>query len=191
MNSKKINLHLGCGNVRIPEFINIDVIKTEAVDLVEDIRYLKSFKESTVDCIYACHVLEHFSRKEYNAILEKWFKLLKMGGILRISVPDLEAWFDYYKKNNDIDIVIGALYGGQKDEFDYHKMGWTKKTLTRDLKKAGFSKIQEYDWRKTTHSQFKDWSRDYAPYHDAEGKELPDEVWFNGTFVSLNLEAIK
>lgn len=189
--NNQTNLHLGCGNVRIPNFLNIDILKTDAVDLVEDIRFLHSFQENSIDCIYACHVLEHFSRKEYLDILSRWFDLLKPNGVLRLSVPDLQEWFNYYNESGDFDIVVGALYGAQKDEFDYHKMGWTKKTLIRDLKKVGFSKTQEYDWRKTSHSQFKDWSRDYAPYHDKNGKELPDEVWFKGRLVSLNMEAIK
>ena len=77
-------------------FLNIDILKSDAVDIVDDIRNLKNFEERTIDTIYACHVLEHFSRKEYFSVLERWYNLLKPGGVLRLSVPDLEQWFNYY-----------------------------------------------------------------------------------------------
>lgn len=44
----KIKLHLGCGNVRIDGFINIDVNYLPNVDVVDNVRHLRKFKENSV-----------------------------------------------------------------------------------------------------------------------------------------------
>jgi predicted SAM-dependent methyltransferase len=59
-----IKLHLGCGYKHIKGFINVDVRELVGVDLVDDIRKLNSFKNESIDLIYASHVLEHIGRRE-------------------------------------------------------------------------------------------------------------------------------
>ena len=56
-----MKLHLGCGNKRIEGFTNIDILESEAVDVVSDIVKLP-YSSGTIDLIYACNVLEHFGR---------------------------------------------------------------------------------------------------------------------------------
>ena len=60
-----MKLHLGCGERRIEGYLNIDSRLTDAVDIVDDVRFLKRFKEESADIIYVCHVLEHFSLKKW------------------------------------------------------------------------------------------------------------------------------
>jgi predicted SAM-dependent methyltransferase len=186
-----MKLHLGCGNKIIKGFINIDLIDQDGVDLVEDICILESFKEESVDLIYVCHVLEHMKRDEYKKVLKRWFSLLKPGGVLRLSIPNLEEWFKYYSETGDFKTILGALYGGQNHAYNFHYMGWDKKTITEDLLKSGFNHIKDYDWKNIEHSDVKDWSRDYLPYHDKDGIMLSEEVWISGRFMNLNLEAFK
>jgi predicted SAM-dependent methyltransferase len=189
---EKIKLHLGCGKVNLGGFINIDLLPNEGVDVVEDIRTLKSFTEESVDLIYACHVLEHISRHEYKKVLKRWYSLLRPNGVLRLSGrPNLREWFKYYFETGDFKTLLSALYGGQENKYNYHYMGWVEETLREDLLEAGFTNIKKYDWQTTEHSNIKDWSRDYLPYCDEEGNMLLDEEWFKGRFVNLNVEAIK
>ena len=56
-----IKLHLGCGKLKLPDFINID-IEHENADMKLDINNLSMFNNNTVDEIYNCHVLEHIKR---------------------------------------------------------------------------------------------------------------------------------
>ena len=51
--------------------------------------------------------------------------------------------------------------------------------------------VKKYDYSKTEHSYIRDWARDYLPYHDKDGNELPDKEWIKGTLISLNVECIK
>ena len=73
------------------------------------------------------------------------------------------------------------LIGGQKTNFDFHKMIFDKKHLSSILIKNGFSDIQEWDWRKVDHGHIDDYSQAYLPHMDKE----------NGLLMSLNIEAKK
>lgn len=83
-------LHLGCGNIKIAGFCNVDALSTIAVDVIDDIRQLRRFPNDSASEIYACHVLEHFAHDEIQPILKRWLQILQPGGILRISVPDID-----------------------------------------------------------------------------------------------------
>ena len=89
--AQPIKLHLGCGHIRIPGFLNVDILDSSAVDLQDDISKLNKVPDNSVDLIYACHVLEHFSHVEALAVLKRWHEVLKPGGELRISVPDTDS----------------------------------------------------------------------------------------------------
>ena len=108
-------------------------------------------------------------------------KKLKINGILRLAVPDFEKAIEWYNDTKKIEDVIGLISGGQKTEFDYHKMIYDRKFLTKVLKICGFDDVKEWEWRQTEHGQFDDYSQSYLPHMDKE----------NGMLMSLNLQAIK
>ena len=60
-------------------------------------------------------------------------------------------------------------------------MIFDKKFLSEILEKCGFNKIHEWDWRKTEHSKYDDYSQSYLPHMEKE----------SGMLMSLNLEATK
>ena len=176
-----MKLHVGCGDVILPGWTNVDLEDLPGIDLQDDIRELKKVKDSTCDIIYASHVLEHVGRNEFEGVLKIWNKKLKKGGILRIAVPDFEKVVEWYKKTGSILDVTGLVSGGQKTKYDYHQMIFDKKFLSKVLEKCGFSNIREWDWRETEHGEFDDYSQSYLPHMDKE----------SGMLMSLNLEATK
>jgi predicted SAM-dependent methyltransferase len=178
---EKIKLHLGCGDKNIEGFINVDVRNLPTVDVVDDITILTSFKEESVDLIYASHVLEHIGRRDYLNVLKRWYSLLKKDGVLRISVPDFEEIVNHYSENKDLLILRGFLYGGQTYPENYHYCTWDFKTLENDLLTIGFKNIRRYDWGETEHSNIDDFSQAYLPHMDKK----------NGRLMSLNVEVIK
>ena len=128
-----IKLHLGCGSVLLPGWTNVDLDDIPEIDVQDDVRTLTKIKDNSCDIIYASHVLEHFGRKEFESILKVWNKKLKINGILRLAVPDFEKAIEWYNDTNKIEDVIGLISGGQKTEFDYHKMIYDRKFLTKVL----------------------------------------------------------
>jgi predicted SAM-dependent methyltransferase len=146
----RLRLHLGCGDVRLPGFVNVDANKTFASDVIDDLTKLENFCDESADEIYVCHVLEHFAHDEVPPLLKRWHAVLKPGGVIRISVPDLDrivriyaANWDHFQKDGHSP-WIGLIYGGQKDKYDFHKTGFNQAWLRRLLTDAGFVDAQEY-----------------------------------------------
>lgn len=174
-------LHLGCGNKHIDGFINIDARDDVGADEVDDVKLLTKYENNSVDIIYASHILEHITRIEYTSVLSRWYDTLKVGGTLRIAVPDIEQVFKHYQEHKDLRMLRGFLWGGQTYGFNYHYCGWDFNTLKEDLKNVGFRNIKRYDWKKTEHAHIDDFSQCYLPHMDKE----------NGMLMSLNIEATK
>lgn len=177
-------LHLGCGKKFLPGFFHVDALEFPHVDRLGPVDKLDFIPDGSVQLIYACHVLEHFGRKEYQAVLKEWCRVLATGGVLRLAVPDFEAAANLYvsdKLKNGLSEILGLLVGGQRDQYDFHKMAFDEASLTGYLKDAGFSSTRRWEWRTTEHANVDDYSQAYLPHMDKE----------NGVLVSLNLEAIK
>lgn len=143
-------LHLGCGTIKIEGFCSVDALRTRAVDVVGDIRHLADFSNDCASEIYACHVLEHFGHDEILPILHRWFDVLRPGGILRISVPDIDKIVAIYARNpahfNTPGNApwIGLIYGGQTTPYDYHKTGFNYCWLKYLLENCGFESCEQY-----------------------------------------------
>lgn len=176
-----MRLHVGCGDVVLPGWTNLDIEKLPGVDIIDDITTLTKIPDNSCDIIYASHVLEHVGRNEFEDVIRTWNKKLKKNGILRIAVPDFEKIITWYQRTKQIIDIVGLVSGGQKTKYDYHKMIYDKKSLTEILLKMGFDNIHEWDWRQTDHSKFDDYSQSYLPHMEKD----------NGLLMSLNLEATK
>lgn len=177
-----MKLHLGCGKKNLgKDWKHIDIQKFEHIDFQMDIRKLDIFENNSIDEIYSCHVLEHFPRNELENILSEWYRVLKVGGILRIAVPDFESVCKLYNCGIGIDIFYGLVSGGQKNEYDFHYNIFDEKSLSSILYKIGFSQVKRYDWNSFLPIEYDDYSKAYIPHLDFE----------NGTLVSLNLIGIK
>jgi predicted SAM-dependent methyltransferase len=174
-------LHLGCGNKRLEGFINVDIYKNDATDLVQDISNLELFQDESVDEVYACHVLEHFHRNQFKNVLNEWCRVLKKGGTLRLSVPDFEKICSIYSKTKNLNQLLGLLYGGQNYEYNFHYCTFDFDSLSSILTELGFQDIKRYDWRAFLPVNFDDFSRAYIPHMDFE----------NGTLMSLNIICFK
>lgn len=172
--SSKMYLHLGCGCVLLPGFINLDIRDEEGIDKVSLV-YPIDYDNDTFDLVYASHVLEHFPRKQTLNILQEWARILKKGGILRISVPNIEELVKIYQQEKDLDQIIGPLYGKQDYRYNYHYTVFDYKILKGLMEKAGLASVHYWDFKRTIHS-------DYWDYSQAETK---------GVFISLNIEGRK
>lgn len=179
-------LHIGCGKAYLPPeegWTNVDIFSTVRADIYADMTSLP-FERGSFDLIYASHVLEHCHRNMVVATLCHWRSLLKKDGILRIAVPDFGAVCEFYLQTQDLPSVMGLLYGGQNHPLNRHTTTFDEKYLTELLKKASFGSIEPWDWRKTDHSRFDDYSQAYLGGNGPMDKE-------NGMCMSLNLQATR
>ena len=187
-----MKLHLGCGDKYIPGFVNIDVQKSEAVDVVSDVMKLP-YKENSIDLIYSCSMLEHFGKNNnleffrhtsWKDVLEYWYRLLKPTGNLYMSVPDFKSVCKEYLENGDLDRLIGITIGGQKNDEDLHGMLFDYQILSTEMDRIGFKNIQRYDWKNFeafSNEGYDDFSAAYLPHMDFE----------NGRLMMLNIKGTK
>ena len=109
-------------------------------DILHDIR--DPFPEDMIekyDGVVMSHILEHISWRIVLSTLNNVVQCVKPGGDFILVVPCLEwACEQVLKGVNDFS-VMGIFYGGQKDELDYHKTGFTKVGAVSALQRCGLT----------------------------------------------------
>lgn len=163
-------LHLGCGPRFLKGYIHIDLSNYDHIDHRVDIANMKSlFEDNSIDEIYACHVLEHFSRKDIIPVLKEWNRILKPGGKMRLSVPDFEAIVSFYLKEGQLHQLQGFLCGGQKDHLDHHHVVFDFTLMKKTLESLGFINVKKYDYKSFLPTSYDDYSKCYLPHMDEKG----------------------
>jgi len=92
----------------------------------------------TFDVVYMSHVLEHIERDKLKVVMTNCNNLLKDRGELWVYVPCLEWACQEVLKGNESIVIQGALYGGQKDAWDTHKVAFSLNALASLVTAFGF-----------------------------------------------------
>lgn len=177
----KTLLHIGCGQVNSPGYINIDARKFPHVHIVtRKITSLPLFPSDQADLIYMCHVLEHVKRGQVIAVLSEMRRILKTGGVLRLSVPDFDRIVEIYNATQrSIDAIQGPLMGGQDYDYNFHHLAFNAEHLRKLLLSCGYREVRAWDPDNCQYHDFQDW----ASMRHSYGEEKFE--------ISLNLEAVK
>jgi len=142
-------LHIG-GETPKPGWTIVNIQPGAHVDVVGNCIDLSCFGNSSVDAIYASHVLEHLGYlDELPQALKEFRRVLKPGGRLMLSVPDLAVLCRLFLDER-LDIenrfhVMRIMFGGQMDPHDYHKAGMTADFMADYLTVAGFREVERVD----------------------------------------------
>jgi predicted SAM-dependent methyltransferase len=169
-------LHIGGTQVHAGWEV-LDVREGPHVDHVGNALDLSRFAEGTFAELYASHVLEHFDYvDELPRALGEWFRVLVPGGVLRLSVPDIDILAHLLLQRNVLDVnqrfqVMRMIFGGHTHDHDHHRVGLNQDFMAAFLDRAGFVKLQ----RVGRHGLFADTS----------------ETVVLGTPISLNINAYK
>ena len=179
--SGEVLLHIGCGKINSPEFINIDALPYPHVHVVTDrIKELSQFADKSVDLVYMCHILEHIRTPGVMQVLNEMRRMLKVGGVLRLSVPDFDRLIDVYREaGGDLNAIRMQLMGGQESDYNTHYGVFNHRSLSGLLQKAGFRAVRTWDPSNCRHHDFKDKA---CKVMKAGEREI---------LISLNLEAVK
>lgn len=89
--SKPCLVNLGCGNRFHRDWINIDCVAHDPSVIACDLSRGIPLEDSTCDGVFQSHVLEHLKRPDALFFLRECRRVLRPGGILRVSVPDQEG----------------------------------------------------------------------------------------------------
>ena len=171
---KNRKLHIG-GSEAHAGWEVLDVRAAPHVNHVGDALDLSRFAEDTFAEVYASHVLEHFDYVEQlPRVLAEWFRVLAPGGVLRLSVPDIDILAHLLLQRHVLDVnqrfqVMRMIFGGHTHEHDHHRVGLNQDFMAAFLDRAGFVNLQ----RVGRHGLFADTS----------------ETVVLGTPISLNINA--
>ena len=135
-----LKLHLGCGDRNFKSYINIDLRKTRATDLVCDIKKLP-YPDNSAKLIESFHVIEHLPRYDLPKALKTWHRILMPGGKLVIECPDFDKDVKEYIEGNEK--RLDSIFGLQRFLGDAHHFGYSFKRLGKLLKAVGFKDIQQ------------------------------------------------
>lgn len=154
-----MKLHLGCGDIYLEGYVNIDV-KGTMIEKASDSEYDNNkttldsyFKHpfgssrrpiivdlemylnrpwiswiTDIEQIVMISCLEHFTKNEGLFIISEIQRVLKVGGELIVSFPDIARQIEafYYTKPN---WCMELIYCNGKNEFSFHRWGYTDRTF--------------------------------------------------------------
>lgn len=172
-----MKLHIG-GQETHPDWKILDVESRPEVDFIGDAIDLSQFESDSIDAIYASHVLEHFFYNIDNELmtaLREWHRVLKPGGKLLISVPDLKTLCWLYLNPNMMPMeryhLMRVIFGGQTNIYDVHKVGFDFEILAMYLEEVGFGEYEQVS--------------EFSIFNDCSSLRVLD------TLISLNVVATK
>ena len=137
-------LDIGCGDYKKEGFIGCDCRTTDSVDVIADVRALP-FEDEVFDYVYSSHVIEHFSHREVKDIITEWVRILKKGGIMEVVCPWLRVSALYFFLQPNYEHLM-HIYGGQDNEMNYHKCGFTFRQLKELLEQSGIVNVKLNWW---------------------------------------------
>jgi predicted SAM-dependent methyltransferase len=149
--SLKMKLHLGCGQVYLEGYVNIDfplsehtVQQKSIADELHDLTKLR-YKSKSIDEVRLHHTFEHFPRHIAVALLAGWHTWLKRGGLVHIEVPDFEESAKLALNNktsiHDRKVAMRHIFGSNEAPWATHYEGWTEASFRELLKLFGFKII--------------------------------------------------
>ncbi len=144
-----MNINLCSGQHPFPKpWVNVDIQPRWNPDVVADGASMPMFTDNSADMIVIEHGLEHFGCGEADAMLGECWRIIKPGGSLIVTAPDLKAlakrWLlgqidDYTYAVN----VYGAYMG---DPADRHKWMVSDDQLRKSIG-ARWSAMKPFDFR--------------------------------------------
>jgi hypothetical protein len=137
-----MKLILCAGTRHLEGYKTHDVKAYDKTDYVCDLFDINNHvKEGSCDEVQFTHALEHFPTAETQKVLMLLKGLLKDGGLLYIEVPNFEFHADLVLNHNEDRKAVYYAFGGQLDQWDFHKTGFTPKIIKEELEIAGFKNI--------------------------------------------------
>lgn len=133
-----------------PEWTHVDIDPTplrgsdgrsHEVEVVADASSIP-LPSGCADLVYSQECLEHFSWRVYFSVLKEWARLVKAGGRIVVEVPDFLAACQQVLNVDSLEMDRGIqqiIFGGQDNEWDYHYVGHTPRTMMDDFARLGLS----------------------------------------------------
>lgn len=149
-------LHLACGTNVLSQWANIDILNDPAIIRWNITNGLPA-RSGSIEYIFSEHFIEHVTHKQASTLLAECCRVLKTGGLLRISTPNLRVLIDQYMLGQTTEwadvhwhprtpcqmLNEGFRLWGHQFVYDLEE-------LEHLLLQAGFGTITRVLWREST-----------------------------------------
>jgi predicted SAM-dependent methyltransferase len=166
MEQNKIFLYVGCGAHRMKDFTHVEINIAKQYkkngdsgepEILADITKHIPLEDSSVDLIFSRATLEHLTYFELINHFLECHRLIKNGGHIRMSVPDMDIMIkNYLNKQEDLNEAINNSEVSETMPLENHTDLFISRilyhdhyylhnfdTLSRALKKTGFTNIKK------------------------------------------------
>jgi predicted SAM-dependent methyltransferase len=92
-------LHLGAGPQALPGWLNSDLISG---DVYLDLGHRMPLPDASFAYAFGEHVIEHLSEDRAQSALRELRRVLRPGGVLRLTTPDLQKIIAIYEDRNPV-----------------------------------------------------------------------------------------
>ncbi|NTA39814.1 class I SAM-dependent methyltransferase [Agrobacterium salinitolerans] len=168
-NRNPAKLNIGCGPVIFDGWINIDIDHVDA-DVNADVTKGLEFEDNSVSFVFAEHFIEHLPRVEAVKFLKECRRVMRPGGVIRLSTPDLDELVDAYIARDagrwgQLWQPINAAHMLNEAFYSWgHQFLYNREEMTALLKEAGLPNIR---WCNHRQSIFKELSGlEARPFHN-------------------------
>ena len=121
------NIYLYCGDLptininytKIPS-IGLSLYRSDNYHIRHDITNKLDLKDNSVDIIQSEDVMEHIEYSKLKDTINEIYRVLKPGGLFRLSMPDYRCDVLYNRslKDKDDNIIFDSGGGGKKSSDD-------------------------------------------------------------------------
>lgn len=118
------------------KIISFDIREEVRPDVVCDVRRIP-VPDETFDIVHASHILEHFGWPYADKVLKEWARILKVGGEIRIAVPNLRYVAKRLLADQIIPTDMWVLFGEQDYPKNSHIGGFTPNLLKSLVESIG------------------------------------------------------
>ena len=108
--------------------VSFDIREDLKPDVICDVRKLP-VPDQVFDIVFSSHTLEHFAWGKVQDVLKEWCRVLKIGGELRLVVPNLRHVAQRLLDDTIVPTDFWVLYGEQDYAKNFHAAGFTPKVL--------------------------------------------------------------
>ena len=158
-------LRLGCGHHRLPNWLNIGL----PGDIEHDLTKRMPLGDETVRFVFSEHFIEHLMQPEGVALLRECWRVLKPGGVVRLSTPDLETiiaeyhagriteWLPDWAPRTPCQMINEChhLWG--------HQFIYNFAELSSVLAECGFVTVSRERWHESGHAELR--GVECRPFH--------------------------
>lgn len=147
--------HLGCGTFYLKDWLNSDIPPNPKMDFAIDITKPLRIADNFFDVIYSSEVIEHIDLAAGRAFFLEANRVLKPGGVFRLTTPDMQQIAKLYMDEGGQFTIENYRSAWLEGEFSPeiwvnamfrswgHQFIYSFDALKSELEAAGFENIQQ------------------------------------------------